>query len=508
MAASDGYLKLNEMKREVAKIDRELDAEASAILATHSVSNPAEFLAFEEAAERHGRAVADRLIRRKLLEVHDDRAFRRAAAREARASYRQAGEKRRIDNMGPNRVGVRLPGGDVVKVHSPYLRASRKGLVGRPRQKRGEGGVGRYPVLEKLGVSDGVTPLTRSRIAKQVVLCGSYAEAREQLAADGLDLDLSAMVRVAVATGVQALDLRNRALQKAAQAPLPTSSLVEGLRIRVSVDGGRARTRRTHSERRKKKNGRRAFELEWKEPRIITIDILDDAGDMDASYRPVYEVEMGDADQVFRTITGLLRLLGANRAAEIVFTADGAAWIWARVDKLIADAEFDPARVHKVLDYYHAAEHVSDALKACKGFSDAQRQALNEELRRLLLEPGGPLQVVGRLSSLARGRRGRKVNKEIRYLDDHLDHMRYAEWRAANVPIGSGVVESAVRRVLNLRFKSASACWRPDHLEALLYLRALLKAGRWNDFMHSLLAGHHWLLPTEAVGHPASPGAP
>jgi hypothetical protein len=45
---------------------------------------------------------------------------------------------------------------------TPYLRPSRKGLVGRLRTKRGVAGSGRYPVLERLGILDGVTPLTRS----------------------------------------------------------------------------------------------------------------------------------------------------------------------------------------------------------------------------------------------------------------------------------------------------------------------------------------------------------
>lgn len=486
-----------EMEQRIAEIDAGLNEQEAALLATHPVGAAAEFLAFEEAASRYAASVADRLVERKMLEVHCDEEFRRVAAQEARQRFRNEGVEQQINNMGPNPLGVRLAGGSIVSLKTPYVRPSRKGLMGRPRQKRGPSGTGRYPVLEKLGVLDGVTPLTRSRIAKQVVVSDSYAEAREELAAEGLDLHLSAMVRVAVATGMRALEQRNRALDDALEAPIPEVSPVAGQRIRVSVDGGRARTRHTHHERRKQKNGRRAFDLDWKEPRIITVDVLDEQGDMDSSHRPIYEVELGDADEVYRRLTGLLRLIGANQASEVVFTADGASWIWARIDSLIDAAELTPDHVHKVLDYYHAAEHIFDALKACKGFSDSQRTALYNKLRGLLLEPGGAQEVIKQLSALARGRRSAKVNKEIRYLKEHLDHMRYAEWRDKRVPIGSGIVESAVRRVLNLRFKSASKCWRQDHLEPLLYLRAIHKAGRWQDFMLALLAGSHWLQPME-----------
>jgi hypothetical protein len=67
-------------------------------------------------------------------------------------------------------------------------------------------------LLERLGILDGVTPLTRSKIARQIVLCGSYAEALDQLRLDGLVLDVSTMVRVAVATGTSAMEHRNQAL--------------------------------------------------------------------------------------------------------------------------------------------------------------------------------------------------------------------------------------------------------------------------------------------------------
>lgn len=460
-------------------------------------TSASEFLDSERTFWRVGTAVADLLIARDLIRAHADRKLVKVAGRESRRRYQERGVKQRIKNVGWRQVGIRLAGGTEVLIHTPYFRPSRKGLPGRPRGtgKRREGGAGEYPVLELLGITDGVTPLTRSRTSRQVVLCGSYAEAREQLERDGLEMDLSTMVDVAVRTGVKALALRDVALEDARNHPLSERSMVAGKRIRVSVDGGRARIRNTHHKRRKKKNGRRPFELEWREPRIITIDVLDDEGNMDRTWSPIYEVSLGNADDVFALLTGLLRLIGAHQAAEVVFVADGAEWIWARVEQLLKDAEIPRKRVRLILDYYHATEHIGDALKACKHMGNVERRSLQEELSRMLLERNGPQRVVDRLSTLAKGRRAKTVNKEIRYLKGHLDHMhtRYAEMRAAKVPIGSGVVESAVRRVLNLRFKSASRCWSIDHLLPLMYLRALLKSGHWDHAMVAQLERRHWL---------------
>ena len=462
-----------------------------------------EFLVLEREAMDLGLALADGIIETVLERTNADREERQAASAVARERLREAGETRRIDNQGPRQMKVRLPGGSVVSMRTPYLRPSRKGMKGRPREKRGAAGSGCYPVLERLGILDGVTPLTRSKIARQIVLCGSYDEALDQLRLDGIELDVSTMVRVAVAMGTRALAHRDEALAAALDEPLPEQSMVEGLRIRVSLDGGRARTRKTNKKYRKGKNGRRTFTLPWREPRLITLDILDEDGVMDPNVPPIYESELGDADRVFDVLVGLLRFIGAHKAREIVFVADGADWIWSRVDAMIERAELPKDRVRKILDYYHASEHIADALRACKNLSDRDRQTHHKALGHLLLQPGGPQQVIDQLAELARGRRGKKVNREIRYLRKHLDHMRYAEWRQAKVPIGSGIVESAIRRVINLRFKAASMCWREDHLAALLYLRCALKSGRWEAFMLASVQGRYWLA-TDATSESAT----
>jgi len=132
----------------------------------------------------------------RFLAAHVDDRIRKTACKEARQRFRESGETRRIDNLGPRRASVRLAAGAVLFMDTPNLRPSRKGLVGRPRTRRGPDGSGCDPLFERLGIRDGVTPLARSKICRQVVQCGSYAEALDQLRSDGLDIDVSTMVRV------------------------------------------------------------------------------------------------------------------------------------------------------------------------------------------------------------------------------------------------------------------------------------------------------------------------
>ncbi len=93
------------------------------------------------------------------------------------------------------------------------------------------------------------------------------------------------------------------------------------------------------------------------------------------------------------------------------------------------------------------------------------------------------------------------MKRELKYLLGHWEagHLDYSRFRSSKVPIGSGVVESAVRRVINLRFKSASQCWCESRLESLMELRALLKSSRWDDVMPSILSGASHLCRFSAV---------
>jgi len=460
-------------------------------------NSPVEMLEAEKAHRIAGGELANLMTVIDILHAHADDDFIHNAVYNSRIKLLEDSGVKYIKNVGWCPTSIKLAHGLELRLNTPYLRPTTKGLPGRPRGvgRRRRGGAGCYPVLEQLGIIDKVTPLTRSDIGRQLVLSSSYAEAIEQLSRHGLVLNKDTLVKVAVATGLRALVLREHALEAAKEQELPDISVYAGRRLRVSVDGGRVRIRHTKTNSKKGKNGRRPFELVWREPRIITLDVLDDEGKTDRDWRPIYEVTLAKADDVFALLTGLLRLIGAHQAKQVIFVADGALWMWDRLDQLIKDAEIPEERFHAVLDYYHATEHISDALKACKSIKPKERTKIVKELSELLLQPQGVELVIKRLSTYAKGRRAAEVNLHIRYLEKRIPQMRYAEFRAMKIPIGSGVVESAVRRILNLRFKSASMCWREDRLEPLLYLRAIIKAGWWDDAIVAWLEGDHWLKP-------------
>ena len=61
--------------------------------------------------------------------------------------------------------------------------------------------------------------------------------------------------------------------------------------------------------------------------------------------------------------------------------------------------------------------------------------------------------------------------------------MRYKDFRSKNLPIGSGAVESAVRRIINLRMKGPGILWLKENAEKMLLMRSYLKAGLWDELV-------------------------
>jgi len=182
-----------------------------------------------------------------------------------------------------------------------------------------------------------------------------------------------------------------------------------------------------------------------------------------------------------------LHRLGAARAKAVSFVSDGAPWIWNRLDWVIARAGLDPKRVERVLDFYHATHHVSLALQAL-GLAEAERTTRYRTLRQQL-RAGRSREVVATLRKMAQAQPfDSGVWVEIEFLEKHEPHLRYDWFRYRGRPLGNGAVESALRRVINLRLKGNGIYWREENAEAMLVLRAAALTGRWQESMDRVQA--------------------
>ena len=169
------------------------------------------------------------------------------------------------------------------------------------------------------------------------------------------------------------------------------------------------------------------------------------------------------------------------------------------MERLRTLAEIPPSTLVEVLDFYHASQYLSETIATGRSMSKAQCRALYKRLRHALRHQTDGVEVVMEaLHALATTRRGKAITRALRYVEAHAHRMRYVALEARKLSIGSGQVESAVRRVINLRFKAPGSFWTVTTVSGLMHLRAAFKAGRWDDVMIGVLTDT-WQTPSFAL---------
>ena len=71
------------------------------------------------------------------------------------------------------------------------------------------------------------------------------------------------------------------------------------------------------------------------------------------------------------------------------------------------------------------------------------------------------------------------VRASHRYLHNRLDCLDYPGALALGLPIGSGMIESGHRHVLQARLKRAGTAWLPEHADQIAHLRVLRANDQW-----------------------------
>ena len=442
----------------------------------------ATFLWLEERVQRILAVVGSHILGGVLVALHEDHEWVDSAVADAHEQTTHP-----LRHRGTRSTPVRFLGGARLSIPTPYMSEDRSRRPGRRRGvgRRGPSGTGRYPALEAVGILNRATPALASEVAKQSVRTASFDEAQEALAERGVPLDKKTVRDLALKVGAAAIEQREARIEAAKQGLVFSDELV-GKRIVISTDGGRLRTREGGKRGRKGKKGRRRYRTPWREPKLVIAYVIDSKGRKASAEVPLYDGTLGDADAAFEILLAELRLRGARSAKEIILTADGARWIWNRADELAKGLGLSPKQLVKVADFYHAVEHLTSIADLCASWSSTERKRWVRQMRRLL-KKGKVEAVIEAARSLCRGRNAKKIRTEVNYFEDRKEYMQYKRFRKRGIPLGSGAVESAIRRVVNLRLKGPAIFWRAPNAERMLHLRCYLKAGRWDELMRRVM---------------------
>jgi hypothetical protein len=166
---------------------------------------------------------------------------------------------------------------------------------------------------------------------------------------------------------------------------------------------------------------------------------------------------------------------GLLHADLVVVLGDGAPWIWN-----LAELHF-PGAIH-IVDLYHAREHLYALLRLLFP-DDAVRDACRTEWLGWL-EDGKIERLVDAATNilpLAENARNLATN-ETDYFSTNAKRMRYADFRARKLFVGSGVVEAGCKTVVASRMKKSGAKWSVRGANAIIALRCALLSQRFDDY--------------------------
>ena len=228
---------------------------------------------------------------------------------------------------------------------------------------------------------------------------------------------------------------------------------------------------------------------EWREVKTLTIGELEEAVCENEDWvvhsrAHSYFSRLANASDFQHLALVETHQRGVERAGVIAAVTDGAEWEQNLID-------FHCPQAVRILDFPHAAEHLTPIGQALWGEQSQQTQTwLAEQLR--CLKQTGPTDLLATLHQLSEQHPHLEVlPKHLAYLETRQDHMRYPEYRAQGLPIGSGAMESGNKVVVEARLKGAGMHWAEGHVDPLLGLRNILCSDRWEEAWPQILGVLH-----------------
>jgi hypothetical protein len=207
----------------------------------------------------------------------------------------------------------------------------------------------------------------------------------------------------------------------------------------------------------------------WEEMRLVAAQAKDSA-------TTFYGATFGSVAQTGQRWGHVARQAGWGLNSRLHVVADGAEWIPIQCKEVFGE------QGHFLCDFYHVSEYLGDAAPTCR---PAQPHPWRHTQQRRLRRGAAP-QVIRALAEhlepVETADEEAPVRNGHRYLSNRKDALDYPGALALGLPIGSGMIESGHRHVLQARLKKAGTAWLHDHADQIAHLRVLRANKRWQSF--------------------------
>jgi uncharacterized protein UPF0236 len=215
-----------------------------------------------------------------------------------------------------------------------------------------------------------------------------------------------------------------------------------------------------------KRTGKRP--REWKEIKLVAAQAKDSA-------TTFYGATFGNVEGAGRRWGHCAREAGWALNSQIHAVGDGAEWI------RLQSSEVFGKQATFLCDFFHVSEYLAAAAEASQG-QQAGRWRRTQQKR---LKRGAVEKVIETLENYlepeATPEEEAPARAAHRYLNNRKDCLGYPRAIELGLPIGSGLIESGHRHVLQARLKKAGTAWIQDHADQIAHLRVLRANRKWES---------------------------
>ncbi len=245
----------------------------------------------------------------------------------------------------------------------------------------------------------------------------------------------------------------------------------------VAIDGATVPTRPEQAQgkrpgRKKVRARRPRWTGEYREAKGFRVFLLDEDRIVHlVSWHQIQtEEELGQALQQLKE-AGLI----PEDQVRLCVVADGAPWIWKRVEQLFPSAR-------QILDFYHCSSYLHTIAQTQYGADGPRAQEwLEATMARLFDNEGaGVIWGLQRMKPVSPEAEA-AIEKTLTYLAPRLEQIAYGSHRKGGYPLGSGAIESAHRFICQVRLKRSGAWWYQENSNLLLALRCAKYNGTWDQ---------------------------
>ena len=213
----------------------------------------------------------------------------------------------------------------------------------------------------------------------------------------------------------------------------------------------------------------------WAEVKLLVL--AEQARDKEGRMQLVklsYYARMAQAQDFADRAVVETRRRGLEDATEVAAVTDGAPWLQGLIEVQCPQAV-------RILDFPHAAQRLSESATEVRAAGlSLPDDWLKSQLHTLKHE--GPTEMLATLRSWHESDPSlEKVADNLAYLEKREAQMQYAHYQAQQWPIGSGMVESGHKQVMQVRLKGPGMHWEAGNVNPLLALRTVVCNDRWDE---------------------------